>query len=148
MEYGLYEDQLADSPELKIMRDILHIIGLAAGFAILIACLGLLSMAAIMTETRRKEIGVRKVLGATTTGIIVLLSRSFVKLIIISILLAGPLAWFVNNLWLQNIGNRINITPVVFILSILLLFIIVLLTIGSQAVRAARTNPTEILKYE
>ncbi len=148
LKYGLYKDQLADAFELKLMRDFFYIIGLAAAFAILIACLGLLGMTAYMTETRLKEIGVRKVLGASTAGIVGFLSKSFVKLILISIVVAGPLAWYVNKLWLQNLGNRIEISPVVFILGILSLLIIALLTIGSQTVRAARTNPIEILKYE
>ena len=148
LESGLYEDQLADSLELKLMKDFLHIIGLSAGFAVLIACLGLLGMTAYMTRTRVKEIGVRKVLGATTVGIVGLLSKSFVKLIAVAIVCAGPLAWFVNNLWLQQIGNRIEMEPELFLTAILLLLLIAAITVGSQTVRAARTNPTEILKYE
>lgn len=148
IEYGLYEHQLADALELKLMRDFLHIIGLAAGFAIIIASLGLLGMTAYMTQTRLKEIGVRKVLGATSVSIVGFLSKSFIRLIVIAIALAAPLAWIINDLWLQNIGNRIDIAPPVFIAGILMLLIIALLAIGSQTVRAARTNPTVILKYE
>ena len=70
------------------------------------------------------------------------------KLIAVAIVCAGPLAWFVNNLWLQQIGNRIEMEPELFLTAILLLLLIAAITIGSQTVRAARTNPTEILKYE
>jgi len=148
VETKLYTDYLAEAFELKPMRDFLHIIALVAGFAILIACLGLLGMTANMTETRLKEIGVRKVLGGTTAGIVALLSKAWGTLVLMAVAAAVPLSYFVNNLWLQNLGNRIDMTPVPFLIGILLLFLISALTIGSQTLRAARTNPTEILKYE
>ncbi len=146
--FKLYEDYLGNALELRVLKDFMHIIGLAATFAILIACLGLLGMACNMVQTRLREIGLRKVLGATMTEIILVLSKSFVKLIILSVLIAGPLTWFVNKQWLQLLGNRIELAPPVFILGVALLLVIALLTIGSQTVRAAFTNPTEILKNE
>lgn len=148
LEYDLYEDQLANAMELKLMEDFLHIIGLVAGFAILIALLGLLGMATFMIETRLKEIGVRKVLGASTAGIVGLLSKSFVIMIGIALIIAAPLSWMINGLWLEQIGNRIEISPMVFLVSALFLLLAAALTIGTQMARAARTKITDILQYE
>ncbi|OGU34240.1 MAG: hypothetical protein A2068_10840 [Ignavibacteria bacterium GWB2_35_6b] len=147
-DYKLYKYFLADALELKLMKDFLHIIGLASAFAILISCLGLIGMTSFITETRLKEIGIRKVLGAQTKSIVNLLSFGFVKMIIIAVIIASPLAWFINTQWLQEIGNRIEIGPTEFIISISVLLLIALITIGSQTIKAARTNPVEIIKYE
>ncbi len=147
-QYHLYQDHLAEAMELKLMRDFLHIVGLAAGFAILIACLGLLGMTAYMMETQLKEIGVRKVLGATTSDMVAMLSKSFLTLTLLAAGLTAPLAWFINNLWLQHLGNRVEMSPRLFLVSILLVLLIAAITIGSQTLRAARIKPTAILKYE
>jgi len=147
-DYKLYKYFLADALELKLMKDFLHIIGLASAFAILISCLGLIGMTSFITETRLKEIGIRKVLGASTKSMVNLLSVGFIKMIIIAVVIASPLAWFINNQWLQEIGNRIEIGPAEFIISIFVLLLIALITIGSQTIKAAGTNPVEIIKYE
>lgn len=147
-DYKLYKYFLADALELKLMKDFLHIIGLASAFAILISCLGLIGMTSFITETRLKEIGIRKVLGASTKSVVNLLSFGFVKMIIIAVIIASPLAWFINTQWLQEIGNRIEIGPAEFIISIFVLLLIAFVTIGSQTIKAARTNPIQIIKYE
>ena len=146
--YKLYKYYLADAIELKLMKDFLNIISLASAFAILISCLGLIGMTSFITETRLREIGIRKVLGASTKSVVNLLSLGFVKMIFIAVSIASPLAWFINNLWLEEIGNRIEFNGSEFLLSIFFLLLIALATIGSQTFKAARTNPVEIIKYE
>ena len=119
-----------------------------AGLAIMISCMGLFGLAAYTVERRRKEIGVRKVLGASVTGITKLLSKDFLKLILLSCLIAFPVAWWIMNKWLQNFAYRINISLWVFILSGIVAMIIVLLTIGLHAIKAATANPIKSLRYE
>ncbi len=147
-QYKFYEEQLAEALELRLMRDFLHLIALAAGFAILITCLGLFGMTAYMTRTRLREVGVRKILGATTLRMVGLLAASWGKLVAAATCVAIPLAWFLNNLWLQNVGNHIEMQFLPFASGVLVLLLISALTIGSQTLRAAKMNPVEILKYE
>ena len=101
-----------------------------------------------MAEARIKEIGVRKVLGASVTSIATLLSKDFVKLVIISIIIASPVAWFAMNNWLQGYDYRINISWLVFIASGLLAIVIALLTVSFQAIKAAIANPVKSLRTE
>ncbi len=122
--------------------------GLFAGLTILISCLGLFGLATYMAEARIKEIGVRKVLGASVTSITALLSKDFVKLIIISIIIASPIAWFAMNKWLQGYNYRINISWFVFIASGLLAIVIAMLTVSFQAIKAAMANPVKSLRTE
>jgi ABC-type antimicrobial peptide transport system permease subunit len=122
--------------------------GLFAGLTIFISCLGLFGLATYMAEVRIKEIGVRKVLGASVTNITALLSKDFVKLVIISILIASPIAWFAMHKWLQDYNYRINISWVVFAASGLLAIIIALLTVSFQAIKAAVANPVKSLRTE
>jgi putative ABC transport system permease protein len=116
--------------------------------AIFIACLGLFGLASFTSEQRTKEIGIRKALGASISGIILLLSKEFTKWVLLANLIAWPVAYFAVNQWLQNFAYRINIGPGTFILAALLALIIALLTVGYQAVRAARANPVNALRYE
>lgn len=116
--------------------------------AILISCLGLFGLAAYTAEQRSKEIGVRKVLGASVTGIVKLLSKDFLKLVCIAILLATPLAWLVMNNWLQEYAYRIEINWVVFIIAGFVAIIIALATVSFQAFKAAIANPVNSLKTE
>jgi putative ABC transport system permease protein len=124
------------------------IFGYAASLAIFVACLGLFGLAAFSAEQRTKEIGVRKVLGASVTGIAGLLSKDFVKLVLAANLIAWPIAYFVMNKWLQNFAYRIDIGWWVFALAGGIALIIALLTVSYQAIRAALTNPVEALRYE
>jgi putative ABC transport system permease protein len=119
-----------------------------AWLAIGIACLGLFGLAAFTAERRTKEIGVRKVLGATVTNVVALLSKDFVRLVIYANLIAWPLAWYAMSRWLQSFAFRIEIEWWVFALAGSLALLIAVLTVSTQAIRAALTNPVEALRYE
>ena len=121
---------------------------LFSGLAILISCLGLFGLAAHMTETRIKEIGIRKVLGASVAGITVLLSKDFVKLVAISFVIAAPLAYWSMSKWLMDFTYRVDISWWVFILAGCLSIMTVLLTISYQSIKAASANPVENLRTE
>jgi putative ABC transport system permease protein len=116
--------------------------------AILIASLGLLGLVAYTAERRTKEIGVRKVLGSSVNGILFLLTKDFVKLILLSTLIAIPVAWWAMHQWLQDFAYRIHISAWIFIAAIISALIIALLTIGFQAIKAAMMNPVESLRSE
>ena len=122
--------------------------GLFAGLTIFISCLGLFGLATYMAETRIKEIGVRKVLGATVFKITTLLSKDFLLLVVISILIATPVAWFAMSSWLEGYAYRVNIQWWVFAFAGLLSVIVSLATISYQAVRAAMANPVKSLRNE
>lgn len=115
---------------------------------ILISCLGLLGLAAYTAERRTKEIGIRKVLGATVANVITLLSKDFLRLVGISALIAFPLAWWFMNKWLQDFAYRINISWWVFVFAGVLASIIALLTVSFQAIKAAIANPVKSLRTE
>ena len=116
--------------------------------AIFISCLGLLGLAAYSTIQRTKEIGVRKVLGASVTSIVHLLSADFVRLVFIAFLIASPIAWFAMNTWLHDFAYRTPITWWIFALAGASSIVIVLLTISFQAIRAAIQNPVKTLRTE
>ena len=125
-----------------------RVFGLFAGLAILIACLGLLGLAAFSAERRTKEIGIRKVLGATGRNIIVLLSRDFVRLVLVAFVVAVPVAYLAMQRWLEDFAFRIELGPAVFALAGGGALLIALLTVSFQAIRAAMTNPVDSLRYE
>jgi len=116
--------------------------------ALLISCMGVFGLASFTAEQRTKEIGIRKVLGASVQGIIYLLSKEFIKWILMANVFAWPLAFFVMNKWLTNFAYRINIGPWVFALSGFLALFIALLTISYQCVKTAMANPIDSLRYE
>jgi putative ABC transport system permease protein len=116
--------------------------------AVIIACLGLFALSAFMAEQRSKEIGIRKVLGASVAHVTALLSRDFVKLVLISIVIASPIAWWGMNKWLQDFAYRINISWWVFLVAGLLVIVIALLTMSFQAIKAAIANPVDSLRSE
>ena len=116
--------------------------------AIFIACLGLFGLSSFITEQRAKEIGIRKVLGASVSGIVGLLSKDFVKLIIIAAVIAFPVAWWTMNKWLQDFVYRINIGWWVFAAAAIVAVVIAFLTISSQAIKAAIGNPVKSLRTE
>ena len=120
----------------------------AAGLGIFIACLGLFGLVSFATAQRTKEIGIRKVLGATTSGIVSLLSRDTVRLVVIANLVACPAAYFVMQRWLQNFAYRAEMSPVIFVLACLLTVMIALATVGYRSIKAAIANPVEALRYE
>ncbi len=121
---------------------------IATFLAVFVACLGLFGLATFTTEQRTKEIGIRKVVGASVLEVAFLLSKEFSRWVLISNIIAWPVAWYAMSKWLQNFPYRITIMPWTFLLAALLAFIIALLTVSYKAVRAARTNPVEALRYE
>ncbi len=116
--------------------------------AILISCLGLFGLATFSAEQRIKEIGLRKVLGASSTNLVALLSRDFLKLVAISIVVASPVAWYIMDQWLQTFAYRIDITWKVFAFTAILAIIIALVTVSFQAMKAALVNPVKNLRTE
>ncbi|MBC7892775.1 MAG: ABC transporter permease, partial [Sphingobacteriaceae bacterium] len=118
------------------------------GVALLIACLGLFGLATFAVETRTKEIGIRKVLGASVASVVTLLSGGFVKLILISVVIASPLVWWAMHRWLQDFATRIDLGWWVFALAGGLALVVALLTVGVQAVKAALANPVDSLRSE
>ena len=122
--------------------------GFFSALAILIACLGLFGLAAYTAEQRVKEIGIRKVLGASVSNIVFMISKDFIKLVLISGIIAVPISYLAMNSWLQDFAYRVKIEPVIFFLATLLAFIIAFVTISSQAIKAARSNPVKSLRYE
>ncbi len=122
--------------------------GLFAGLTIFISCLGLFGLAAYMAENRIKEIGVRKVLGASVANIATLLSKDFIQLVIVAILIASPVAWFVMHNWLEGYDYRINISGWIFIAAGLMAICIAVLTVSFQAIKAAIANPVKSLRTE
>ena len=130
--------------EQKIGR----ILGIFAGLTIFVACLGLFGLAMFTAEQRTKEIGVRKVLGASVGSIVGLLSKDFLKLVVIAIALASPVAWYAMNKWLQDFAYKIDISWWMFALAGLLAIGIALLTVSFQSVKAALTNPVKSLRSE
>ncbi len=124
------------------------IFGYFTFLAIFISCLGLFGLAAQMAEMRIKEIGIRKVLGASVSGIALLLSKEFMKWVIIANIIAWPVAYYVTNRWIQNFTYRTSIGLWIFFLAAFLAFLIALVTVGYQAVKTAMANPVDALRYE
>ena len=121
---------------------------LFAGLTIFISCLGLFGLASYMAETRKREIGIRKVLGASVAGIAALMARDFVKLALVAVVIASPIAYYAMNNWLQGFEYRINIGVWIFLVSGLLAVLIALMTVGYQAIRSALANPVKSLRAE
>jgi ABC-type antimicrobial peptide transport system permease subunit len=119
-----------------------------AALAIIISCLGLFGLAAYTAERRTKEIGIRKVLGASVPGIAGLLSADFLKLVVLSAIIAFPVAWWVMTNWLNGYSYRITISWWVFLIGGFLSVLIALITISFQSVKAALMNPVKSLRSE
>ena len=127
--------------ELKIMNTAMTI-------SIFISCMGLFGLATITAQQRIKEIGIRKVLGASVAGIVTMLTKQFLKLVFVSIIIASPVAWYFMHKWLEDYTNRINISMWIFIMAGTYAIIIAILTVGYQAVKAAFANPVTSLRSE
>ena len=125
-----------------------NIIGWAGGISVFLACLGLFGLAALAAINRTKEIGIRKVLGASLPGIVKLLSKDFLKLVVLALIIAAPLAWYFMNKWLQDFAYRISIGWWVFIAAGSLAIIVAFVTIGFQAIKAGVANPVKSLRTE
>jgi ABC-type antimicrobial peptide transport system permease subunit len=137
-----YARKFEDEQRTKTMA------GLFAALAIFISCLGLFGLSAFIAESRIKEIGVRKVLGASVPGITRLLSTDFIRLVLIAFAIAAPVAWYAMSRWLAGYAYRITMGWAVFALAGTLAVVIALLTVSFQAVRAATVNPVDSLRSE
>lgn len=145
-EYKFVDQQFAT--KFKEQQQTAQLALIFSGLAIFISCLGLLGLASYIAELRTKEIGIRKVLGASVTGITAMLSRDFVKLVLIAILLASPIAWWTMNKWLEDFSYRIEIQWWIFAVAGIAALTIAILTVSTQAIRAANTNPVKTLRDE
>ena len=119
-----------------------------SALAILIACLGLLGLISFSAEIRTKEIGIRKVLGASIASVLKLITKEYLLLIAVASVIAWPVSYYFLNNWLKNFSYRINVNWDVFLFSGIIILVIALVTVSYQSVKAARANPVEALKYE
>ena len=145
-EYSFLDEHLNEM--YRADQQVGAVIGAITGLAILIACLGLLGLAAILTEQRTKELGIRKALGASPLQLIALLSQDFVRLVLFAFLIAAPITFFAMQSWLSGYAYRIQIGPGVFLLAGILTLLIALATVSYRAIKAAHLNPVETLRYE
>lgn len=119
-----------------------------AGVAVLISCLGLFGLASFNAEQRSKEIGIRKVMGASVSAIVLLLSKDFIRLVLFGNIIAAPVAYFALQNWLNDFAYRVNMGAEVFVAAVIISIIIAMLTVSYRAIKAATANPVEALKYE
>ncbi|SDG59790.1 FtsX-like permease family protein [Mucilaginibacter sp. P25] len=145
-EYSFLDTEVQKQYETEVTLS--QIINSFTLMAIVISCLGLFGLAAFSAEQRSKEIGVRKVLGASVTGIVQLLSKDFVQLVLVALVIAIPIAWWGMSKWLQAFEYRVTISWWMFALAGVLAMVIALLTVSTQAIKAARMNPVKSLKAE
>ncbi|HEV8284627.1 MAG TPA: ABC transporter permease [Chitinophagaceae bacterium] len=157
---GIWKKNFADHPfEYQFLDDhfkevykadtqVNNIVGILAALAIIISCLGLFGLASYSAEKRIKEVGIRKVLGASVQNIVALLSKHFLKLVLIANLIAWPIAWFALNRWLQDYAYRVNISWWVFAIAGVTAILIALITVSFQAIKSAIANPVKSLRTE
>jgi len=124
------------------------ILKIFTGLAIFVACLGLFGLSTFLTQQRIKEIGIRKVLGASTSNIVIILSKEFTKWVIIANLIACPVAYFIMNKLFQNFAYRVDMGYKVFGVTIISSIMIAIVTVSFQTIKAANSNPVKALKYE
>jgi putative ABC transport system permease protein len=148
MEYAMMEDEIDDAYRQSGMSDVLVILGYITFLIISLSCLGMLGMAMYAAQVRVKEVGIRKVMGASVMDVVVLLSKSFMALIGISILIGVPISYFAGQAFLDGFSYKIQITPALLLTAILLISCLGLLIIWSQTVKVATSNPTKWLRNE
>ncbi|MEP7143882.1 MAG: ABC transporter permease [Ferruginibacter sp.] len=146
LQYSFLDEKLGNFYKSEVRWS--NIVGWAGAISIFLACLGLFGLAALSSLNRTKEIGIRKVLGASVSVIIQLLSKDFLKLVIIALLIATPLSWYLMNKWLQDYAYKINIQLWVFVITGMVALFIAFLTISFQAIKAAMANPAKSLRTE
>ena len=146
LEYSFLDESFARQYEAE--KRLKQLLQYFVSIAIIISCLGLFALTAFIAEQKTKEIGIRKVLGSSNTGIFVLLSKNFTKWILVANLISWPVAYFVLRNWLKSFAYHINPSIMIFVLSGLMALLIALLTVGYQAVKAASANPADCLRYE
>ncbi len=144
--YEFFDEQLASTSQA--LGDVVSVLSFIAILAISIACLGLLGMATYTSERRTKEVGIRKILGAQEFRIALLLSKEFLVMLAISVLIAAPLSYLINSAWLQNFPNRVEFGFGTILLGAFIVLALGFITIGSQTLRASRRNPVDALRYE
>jgi len=145
-DYEFLDDHFADV--YRADTQVSSVVAVLAALAIVISCLGLFGLASYSAERRTKEVGIRKVLGASVQNIMAMLSKDFLKYVIIATLIAWPLAWFTVHAWLQDYAYRIQISWWIFILAGLVACLIALVTISFQAIKSALANPVKSLRSE
>ncbi len=145
-EYQFLDDHFALMYESD--KKVSRVVSILAGLAIFIACLGLLGLASYSTEKRIKEIGIRKVMGASVLNVVSLLSKDFIKLVIIANVIAWPLGWWLISKWLQNFAYKIDMSWWIFVMAGISSLLIALLTVSAQTLRAAKSNPIKNLRTE
>jgi len=145
-EYSFLDDNFAR--EYLYEEQMGRLLGMITSLGFIIACLGLFGLASFMAQSRKKEIGIRKVIGASTSNIVSMLSKDFVKLILASVLIASPLAWIAIQLWLQGFAYRIDMNLLIFFAVALGALVIAMTTVSIQGVRAAVANPVNTLHDE
>jgi len=130
--------------EVKLMS----LVWMFTAIAIFVGCLGLFGLSTYAAERSTKEIGIRKVLGASVNGLVYLLSKDFLKLVLIALAIASPIAWYFMNQWLQDFAYRITINWWVFVIAAVIAVMIAVLTVSFQAIKAAFSNPVKALRSE
>ncbi|WP_439557778.1 ABC transporter permease [Dyadobacter sp.] len=145
-EYYFLDDAFNETFQTEVRMS--KMFSLFTGVAIFIACMGLFGLVTFTAETRTREIGIRKVLGASVAGIVTLLSKDFIKLVLLSIVFSLPIAWYFMEKWLEDFSYRIQIPVWIYLTASLAAIIIALITISFQSIRAALMNPVESLKRE
>jgi putative ABC transport system permease protein len=148
MEYAMMEDEIDDAYRQSGMSDVLVILGYITFLIISLSCLGMLGMAMYAAQVRVKEVGIRKVMGASVMDVVLLLSKSFMALIGIAILIGVPVSYFAGQAFLEGFAYKIQITPAMLILAILLIVGLGLVIVWSQTIKVATSNPTKWLRSE
>jgi predicted permease len=144
--YKFFDEEIREYYEGE--RRMSMLISIFTGIAIFIGCLGLFGLAAFMANQKTKEVGVRKVLGASVQSIVMLFSKEFVKLIVIGFVIAAPLSWYVMNQWLNSFTYKIEMGPTIFLMGLGATFLIAMLTVGYRSFKAAVANPAHSLRSE
>jgi len=144
--YSFLDDRFQDT--YKAEQNIAHILGIFAGLTIFVACLGLFGLVTFTAEQRTKEIGIRKVLGANTASVVALLSKDFLRLVVVAFLVAAPITWWAMNKWLQDFAYRVTIGWWIFVAAAGVALLIALVTVSFRAIRAANANPINSLRSE
>lgn len=146
-----FEYQFLDDRLEKLYRDEqrqLVLFRVFAGISIFIGCLGLLGLVSFMASQKLKEIGVRKVFGASVSGIVMIFSKEFVRLVVVAFIIAAPLSWYLMNQWLQNFKYHVDIAWWVFALGLFITIVIALATVAYRSLTAGMANPIESLRSE